>query len=36
MAPPMPYGFYHNMSAEDLDAIVAYLRSLPPIENAVR
>ena len=36
MAPPMPYGFYHNLSAEDLDAIVAYLRSLPPIENAVR
>ena len=36
MAPPMPYGFYHNLSAEDLDAIVAYLRSLKPIENAVR
>lgn len=30
MLPPMAYGFYRNMSAGDLDAIVAYLRSLPP------
>jgi mono/diheme cytochrome c family protein len=36
LAPPMPFGFYHNMTEEDLDAIVAYLRSLKPIENAVR
>lgn len=30
MLPPMPYNYYHNMKDSDLDAIVAYLRSLPP------
>lgn len=30
MMPPMPYAAYATMTAEDLDAIVAYLRSLPP------
>jgi mono/diheme cytochrome c family protein len=30
MAPPMAYPYYTNISAEDLDAIVAYLRTLPP------
>jgi hypothetical protein len=30
MLPPMPYAYYANMTAEDLDAIVAYLRSLSP------
>jgi mono/diheme cytochrome c family protein len=29
MLPPMAYGYYRNISAEDLDALVAYLRSLP-------
>ena len=30
MLPPMAYGYYRNISAGDLDAIVAYLRTLPP------
>lgn len=30
MLPPMAYGYYRNITAEDLDALVAYLRSLPP------
>lgn len=34
MLPPMPYGFLAKMSAEDLDAIVLYLRSLPPLPDA--
>jgi len=27
---PMAFSYYQNMKAEDVDAIVAYLRSLPP------
>lgn len=30
MMPPMGYGYYANLKEEDLDAIIAYLRSLPP------
>ena len=30
MFPPMAYPYYANISAADLDAIVAYLRTLPP------
>jgi mono/diheme cytochrome c family protein len=33
--PIMPYLFYNRMSDEDARALVAYMRSLPPIENAV-
>jgi hypothetical protein len=33
MHPPMPYGFLAQMTAEDLDAIVLYLRSLPPLPD---
>jgi mono/diheme cytochrome c family protein len=29
MLPPMPYAYYANIAERDLDAIVAYLRSLP-------
>ncbi len=29
LLPPMPVGYYAKVTAEDLDAIVAYLRSLP-------
>jgi mono/diheme cytochrome c family protein len=29
MLPPMAYPYYANISAEDLDALVAYLRTLP-------
>ncbi|RST87246.1 c-type cytochrome [Aquibium carbonis] len=34
MFPPMPYGMFARMSAEDLDAIVLYLRSLAPLPDA--
>jgi len=30
MLQPMPYAHYANMTEDDLDAIVTYLRSLPP------
>ena len=30
--PPMGYGYYATVSAADLDAIVAYLRTVPPKE----
>jgi mono/diheme cytochrome c family protein len=33
--PLMPYSAFHNMSADDADAIVTYLRSVPAIENEV-
>jgi mono/diheme cytochrome c family protein len=33
MLPPMPYGFLARMTPEDLDAIVLYLRSLPPLPD---
>lgn len=31
MTPPMPYPFLAKMSADDLAAIILYLRSLPPL-----
>ncbi len=31
----MPYYVLHNMSDEDADAIVAYLRSIPAVEQAI-
>ncbi len=30
MMPPMPYAHYAHISDDDIDAIVAYLRTLPP------
>jgi mono/diheme cytochrome c family protein len=36
LRPPMAYAYYKNISNEDLDAIVAYLRSLKPVRNDVR
>ena len=30
MQPPMGYAWYARMTGADLDAIVAYLRTLPP------
>ncbi|HEU4930166.1 MAG TPA: diheme cytochrome c-553 [Candidatus Krumholzibacteria bacterium] len=33
--PPMPWHYYKNATDEDLKAIFAYLKSLPPIKNAV-
>jgi mono/diheme cytochrome c family protein len=34
MMPPMPYGYLAKMTPEDLDAIILYLRSLPPLPDA--
>lgn len=34
MFPPMPYGYFARMTADDLAAIVLYLRSLPPLPDA--
>ncbi len=31
MSPPMPYANYAQMTEEDLDALIAYLRSLPAL-----
>ncbi len=33
--PPMPSPTYNNMSDDDVEAIVAYLRTLPPVSNEV-
>ncbi len=36
LAEVMPTGFYKILTPGDLDAIVAYLRSIPPVSNKVR
>jgi mono/diheme cytochrome c family protein len=36
MAPIMPYGFYKVFTTADLDAVVAYLRSVPAVSNKVQ
>ncbi len=33
--PAMPYYVFHNMATEDADAIVAYLRTVPPVVHEV-
>jgi mono/diheme cytochrome c family protein len=33
--PLMPYTHYHQMSDEDLASVIVYLRSLPPVRNAL-
>lgn len=35
LAPPMPSVFYKALTTRDLDAVVAYLRAVPPIRNMV-
>lgn len=35
LAPPMAFYAYANMTPEDLDAIVAYLRTIPPVSHAI-
>ena len=35
LRPPMAFGYYKNISDDDMNAIVAYLRSLKPVEHAV-
>jgi mono/diheme cytochrome c family protein len=36
IAPQMPYAFYKILTARDLDALVAYVRSVPPVKNSVQ
>ena len=31
--PLMPYNIFRNMAASDMEALIAYLRSIPPVEN---
>ena len=33
--PPMPWPAYRNLTDEDLKAVYAYLRSIPPVKNRV-
>lgn len=35
IGPPMPFYFYRSIGDADLDAIVAYLRTVPPVSNKV-
>ncbi len=35
VSPPMPFPFFKNMTADDLDAVVAYIRTIPPVVNKV-
>jgi mono/diheme cytochrome c family protein len=35
LIPIMPYYVFHNMTDDDANAIVAYLRSLSPVKNAI-
>jgi len=35
IGPPMPFNFYRSMADADLDAIIAYLRTVPPVRNTV-
>jgi mono/diheme cytochrome c family protein len=35
IGPPMPFNFYRGMADADVDAIIAYLRTVPAVRNAV-
>jgi hypothetical protein len=35
LSPVMPYYIFHNMSDADLDAVVAYLRTVPAVDHAI-
>ena len=32
LKPPMGYQYYATMTADDVDAVVAYLRTVPPVD----
>lgn len=36
IGPPMPFNQYRDLSDNDIAAIVSYLRSVPPVKNAVK
>jgi mono/diheme cytochrome c family protein len=35
LSPPMPFPWFKNMTPDDIDAVVAFLRTVPPIKNKV-
>jgi mono/diheme cytochrome c family protein len=35
LAPPMPYPWFKNMTDDDVNAVIAYLRTVPPIKHTV-
>src|SRR5436190_18486308 len=35
ISPQMPYGFYKIFTPADLDAVVAYMQSIPPVSRKV-
>jgi mono/diheme cytochrome c family protein len=35
IGPPMPFNFYRSLADADLDAIIAYLRTVPAVRNPV-
>ncbi|HWE75377.1 MAG TPA: cytochrome c [Stellaceae bacterium] len=35
LVPIMPYGHFTNMTRQDVDDVIAYLRTIPPVHNAV-
>src|SRR5207342_3082438 len=35
IGPPMPFGQYRGIADADIDAVVAYLRTVPAVKNAV-
>ena len=35
LVPPMPYDYFKDLTPEDLDAIVAYVRTFPPIKKLI-
>ena len=35
LLPPMPWQNFRNLSDEDIKAIFSYLKSIPPVDNAV-
>jgi mono/diheme cytochrome c family protein len=35
LSPVMPYYVYHNMSDDDLAAVIAYLRTVPGVDHAI-
>jgi mono/diheme cytochrome c family protein len=35
LVPPMPYNYFKDLAPDDLDAIVAYVRTFPPIKKLI-
>lgn len=35
LSPPMPFPWFEHMTEQDIDAVVAYVRTIPPAKNAV-